>query len=253
MAAVGLAKAAARRAGCVGGLHVALRPANAHYTPRRCTRFRQGFGAASAYGAQTVRSTFKPENGSTPGGLGREDGRALPLSSDSPDSARWFAEEVQPHAAELRGWLRGKFPALTDPDNLAQEALTRVWKTHAAGPVPSPKALLFTTARHLALDELRRRQIVTFEAVTEIADLPVYEDNPTAADQAARNQELEILTQAIQSLPDRCRQVLTLRKIYGLSQREIAAQLGISENTVEVQVANGMRKCTVFLARRGLP
>jgi RNA polymerase sigma-70 factor (ECF subfamily) len=160
---------------------------------------------------------------------------------------------VQRHAAELRAWLRGKFPALTDPDNLVQEALARVWQAHENGPVQSPRALLFTTARHLALDELRRRQIVTFEPVAEIAELPVYEDNPTAADQAAKNQELEILTKAIQSLPDRCRQVLTLRKIYGISQKEIAARLGIAEHTVEAQVATGMRKCAVFLARFGLP
>jgi RNA polymerase sigma factor (sigma-70 family) len=172
---------------------------------------------------------------------------------ESPDSSRWFAGEVQPHAAELRAWLRGRFPALTDSDNLVQEALARVWQAHEAGPVQSPKALLFATARNLALDELRRRRIVTFEPVAEIAELPVYEDTPSAADTAAKNQELEILTKAIQSLPDRCRQVLTLRKIYGLSQKEIAARLGIAEHTVEVQVATGMRKCAVFLARFGLP
>ena len=118
---------------------------------------------------------------------------------------------------------------------------------------PSGRALLFTTGRNLALDELRRRQIVTFESVTEIADLPVYEDVPTAAEAAAHHQELEILTKAIQSLPDRCRQVLTLRKIYGLSQKEIAARLGIAEHTVEAQIATGMRKCAEFLARFGLP
>jgi RNA polymerase sigma-70 factor (ECF subfamily) len=153
----------------------------------------------------------------------------------------------------LRAWLRGKFPALNDPDNLTQEALTRAWQAHGAGPVQSPKALLFTMARNLALDEMRRRQIITFEAVAEIAELPVYEEGPTAADAAALNQELEILTKAIQSLPDRCRQVLTLRKIYGLSQKEIAASLGIAEHTVEAQIATGMRKCAVFLARFGLP
>jgi RNA polymerase sigma factor (sigma-70 family) len=65
----------------------------------------------------------------------------------------------------------------------------------------------------------------------------------------ARNQELELLTLAIQSLPQRCRQVLTLRRLYGLSQKEIAALLGISENTVEGQVTIGVRKCTEFLAR----
>ena len=175
------------------------------------------------------------------------------MTPDSPDSANWFTTEVQTHADELRAWLRGKFPALTDPDNTAQEALTRVWQARAAGPVRSPKALLFTMARNLALDELRRRQVVTIEGVAELGELPVFEDGPTAADQAARHQELEILTKAIQSLPDRCRQVLTLRKIYGLSQAEIAARLGIAEHTVEAQIATGMRKCTAFLARYGLP
>jgi RNA polymerase sigma factor (sigma-70 family) len=65
----------------------------------------------------------------------------------------------------------------------------------------------------------------------------------------ARAQELELLTHAIQSLPTRCRQVLTLRKIYGLSQKEVAAQLGITENTVEAQGVIGLRKLTEYFER----
>ena len=57
------------------------------------------------------------------------------------------------------------------------------------------------------------------------------------------------MTKAIQSLPDRCRQVFTLRKVYGLSQKEVARELGISEKTVSAQIAIGMRKCTSFVAR----
>ena len=160
---------------------------------------------------------------------------------------------MQTHESALRSWLRGKFPALADPDDLVQESLARVWRVRQRGEVASPKALLFTTARNLALDQLRRRQVIGIDAVAEIAELPVFEDSPTAADQAAHNQELELLTEAIQSLPDRCRQVLTLRKIYGLSQKEIAAQLAITEHTVEAQIGNGMRRCAEFLARYGLP
>ncbi len=166
---------------------------------------------------------------------------------------RWFAEEVQVHELVLRSWLHSRFPALTDIDDLVQEAMTRVWQAHTVRPVTAAKAFLFTTAHNLAIDEMRRRQIVTFENVAEMGELPVYEDGPSAAEAAAKNQELELLTKAIQSLPDRCRQVLTLRKIYGLSQREIAAQLGLSEHTVEAQIGNGMRRCAEFLARHGLP
>ncbi len=61
------------------------------------------------------------------------------------------------------------------------------------------------------------------------------------------------MTKAIRTLPERCRQVFTLRTAYGLSQKEIAAKLGISENTVEKQMGKGIRVCTEFFAARGLP
>ena len=63
----------------------------------------------------------------------------------------------------------------------------------------------------------------------------------------------DVTDTAMVLLLNRCRQVLTLRKIYGLSQKQIAAQLGIAEHTVEAQVGNGMRGCAKFLARHGLP
>lgn len=175
------------------------------------------------------------------------------MESEDPKLSQWFAQEVQPHAAALRSWLRGRFPALRDVDDLVQEALSRVCQAYAAGPIATPRAFLFTTARNLALDRVRRHQIVNIESLAEIESLPVYSDEDGVPETVAKTQELELLTQAIQSLPDRCRRVLTLRKIYGLSQREIAMQLGIAEHTVEAQVGIGMRRCADFLARHGLP
>jgi RNA polymerase sigma-70 factor (ECF subfamily) len=67
----------------------------------------------------------------------------------------------------------------------------------------------------------------------------------------ARAEDLALLIKAIQALPDRCRQIVTLRKIYGLSQREVADRLGISEHTVEAQGAIGLRKCIEFFRRHG--
>lgn len=154
----------------------------------------------------------------------------------------------------LRAWLRARFPTITDVDDLVQESYVRVIRARGTGVVvTSVKAFLFATARNLAVDLVRRRQTLGLEPLAEMERLSVLEDVPGVSETVGHQQELELLTQAIQSLPERCRQVLTLRKIYGLSQKEIAAQLGISEHTVEAQVGNGVRKCAAFLAQRGLP
>ncbi|HVU25160.1 MAG TPA: sigma-70 family RNA polymerase sigma factor [Opitutus sp.] len=172
---------------------------------------------------------------------------------NAPENDCWFRDEVQVHEGTLRTWLRGRYPALIDVDNIVHEAMLRVWHTRGSVAVGSPRALLFTAAQNLAIDQLRRQNIVPMESVAEMSALPVMEESPPPSEIAARNQELELLTKAIQSLPEKCRQVLTLRKIYGLSQKEIAARLGISEHTVEAQVGNGIRRCAAYLARLGLP
>jgi len=176
------------------------------------------------------------------------------VSSPHSEFDRWFAEEVLPHEPMLRAWLRARFPTLTDVDDLVQESYVRVLRARGAGvAVASVKAFLFATARNLAVDLVRRRQALGLEPLAETDRLSVLEDVPGISETVSHQQELELLTLAIQSLPERCRQVLTLRKIYGLSQKEIALQLGISEHTVEAQVGNGVRKCAEFLARLGLP
>lgn len=178
------------------------------------------------------------------------------MAAPTPEDARWFAAEVLPHDAALRGWLRSRFPALGEIDDVVQEAYARLLQLRARDPLRrhAVKPLLFTTARNLALDELRRRQVVPMQALPEESEAAVLiDDAPAVGEAVGRRQELALLAEAIQALPPRCRQILTLRKIYGLSQREIARQLGISEHTVEAQVGIGMHRCADYLARLGLP
>jgi RNA polymerase sigma-70 factor (ECF subfamily) len=81
-----------------------------------------------------------------------------------PDSelGRWFATHVQPHEAMLRAWLHQRFESRVDIDDIVQEAFVRTLHARTARTartLASPKAFLFTTARNLALDRLRRHEV----------------------------------------------------------------------------------------------
>lgn len=164
----------------------------------------------------------------------------------------WFASEVQPHEPILRSYLHGTFPAVRDVDDLVQESFLRIWKTHATSPIRSAKAFLFQVARHLAVDLLRRNTISPIGGVTDLATLTVLDERPDAAEVAFCREELVLLAQAIHALPSRCREIVVLRKIRCLSQKEIAKMLGISEQTVQVQVLRGVKRIEDFLRRNGV-
>ncbi len=120
-----------------------------------------------------------------------------------------------------------------------------------AGKVAEARPYLFATARNTANGICRRNKIVSIESIAEPARLRVVEEGPDAAETASRQQELAMLAEAISALPERCRQVMTLRKLHGLSHREIARRLGIAENTVNAQAAMGVLRCREYLRARG--
>jgi RNA polymerase sigma-70 factor (ECF subfamily) len=82
-----------------------------------------------------------------------------------------------------------------------------------------------------------------------LEDEDLLDGQPDARESFIRHENLEILTRAIQSLPDRCRQIFTLRKVYGLSQAEIAEKLNLSPRTVNAQISIGVNKCAEFVGR----
>jgi RNA polymerase sigma-70 factor (ECF subfamily) len=173
------------------------------------------------------------------------------LPSD-PETSRWFADEIQPHESELRTYLRLKFPTYPEIDDLIQETYARLLQAREQSVVPPGKGYLFATARNAVIDFFRRRKIAIIDCVAEIEQLPVLMDRPDVAESASRSHEFTLLAEAIQSLPPRCRQVLTLRKLHGLSHRQIAESLGVSENTVNAQIAVGVVRLREYLQARGM-
>lgn len=171
------------------------------------------------------------------------------------DQTQWFAEHVLPHEPALRAWLRARFPWLHEADDVAHDAVVRLWHRGAASDgaaIASPKAMLFAIARNAAHDLGRRRGVAEINSVAEIERLSVLDEHTDVAETVSTRQELEFLADALRNLPDGCRQVLTLCKMYGYTPKEVAARLGISEHTVRAQIAKGLRRCADYLRHRGV-
>ena len=169
------------------------------------------------------------------------------------DQQRWFLREVLPHEPGLRAWLaRHHAPLKADLDDVVQESYLRLLRAEAAGPIRCARTYLFGIARYVALELHRRRR--RFHE-TPVNDLPGHDTIAADADIVAlvtHRQEIALTVEAIQQLPGRCRQVVTLHTIDGLSYGEIAARLGIAEETVRVQMARAVKKCASFLRSRRL-
>lgn len=168
------------------------------------------------------------------------------------DHTRWFSEEVQPHESSLRAYLRGSFPAVRDVDDVVQESFLRVWRARAGQPVRSARAFLFRIARNLALDLVRRDRTAPVRTVRDFDALPVLAVGPDAAQAADENEKLALLADAIEALPPRCREVVILRKLEHIPQRETAQRLGLAEKTVEAQLARGLARIEEYIRHRGV-
>lgn len=168
------------------------------------------------------------------------------------EQARWFEEEVHPHGSSLKAYLRSSFPTVRDVDDLVQESYLRIWKARAAQPILSAKAFLFTVARRLALDVLRHDRRSPVDSSGDLADLDVFNREQVVTEIVTRNEKIQLLIGAIDSLPASCREIVILRKLKFVPQKEVAAKLGISEKGVENQLARGLARCRAHLQRRGV-
>lgn len=170
----------------------------------------------------------------------------------SAEQTRWFSEHVHPHEAALRAYLSKRFPSLPDHDDLIQETYARLLRVDDPARLIHPKAFLFTTARNAAIDLFRRRDGRPQESLDEIIELPLLDPPAGVVETMERRQRRETLTEALQSLPERCREVMLLRYLDGCSGKEIAGRLGISLGTVKGHLLKGVRDCARYFEARGL-
>lgn len=161
--------------------------------------------------------------------------------------ARLFSESQQ----ALKRYARRLVHSSDAADDIVQEAFLRTYEH--GDRVRSPRAVLFSAARNLAIDARRHAQIARTDSLGEMERLAVVAggESPEGPEKAAlAEEEGRLLKEAIARLPPKCRAVFALRVFHALSYQEIARRLSISEKTVEKHVAQGIRETHRYFKRR---
>lgn len=153
----------------------------------------------------------------------------------------WFVREVLAHEAALTRFLRRSWLNSSEVADICHDAYIKVLEAAERHRPASPKAFLFATARNLLIDRARRNQIVPIDLLQD-ADSSTVLVNELSAERAASGlQQLLCLIKAFERLPDRCREVVWMRRLEDIPQKEISRRLGIAEATVESHLVRGMR------------
>src|SRR5690349_20308894 len=169
----------------------------------------------------------------------------------SDERAIWLGRQVLPHEPALRAWLKRRNLGGLEIDDVIQETYTRLFQAESVAHIHDPRNYAFQVAGSVVVDQLRRMKVVPLASVPGLDYLEVGSEEPSPERQVIDRDVLTRLAAMIARLPGKIRDVFTLRRVYGLSQREVAAKLGLAESTVEKHMARGFLIMSEFYGHGG--
>jgi RNA polymerase sigma factor (sigma-70 family) len=169
----------------------------------------------------------------------------------SDERAAWLAQNALPYEGRLRGWLSSRCLPGLEPDDVVQETYARLIQAKNLTAVRNPKAYMFQTAWSVIVTHARRERVVAMETFADFDQLGLEAETPGPEELAAERDELLQLGEALATLPGKIGDVLRLRRVQGLSQKQVASKLGLAESTVEKHMHRGFLLLLKYFSERG--
>ena len=165
-----------------------------------------------------------------------------------------FEEIYEAYFAKMKRFSKEYVLSDEDAENIVHDVFLDLWeKWDTFSTKNNMFAFLFISVKHKCIDFLRHRAIMQ-KAETEIVEeyqmslrlnysaLEAFSAHLSDPDDVER-----MVMKAINSLPEKCREIFIKNKLEGKKQKEIAAELNISINTIESQMAIAYKKLRMEL------
>jgi RNA polymerase sigma factor (sigma-70 family) len=159
----------------------------------------------------------------------------------------WFVQEILPLEPALTRFIRRHWRQMADIADLRQDIYARIYAAAREQLPRQAKAFMFTTARNHLINCAKRAQVVSIEYFADLEASMFAVDTVTPERTLLAQDEFRRVRTGLEQLPPRCREVVLLRKIEGLSTREVATRLHVGIDTVEQQMVHGMRALVDFM------
>ena len=135
-----------------------------------------------------------------------------------------------------------------DVDDILQETFLRAYTANNKKKIRSPQDYLFVISRNLVIKDVTNRS----RELNTVIDNVLFDITESSLDTELHAKlKIQTLNEALNLIPDKNRQAILLRKVYGLSSREIARKMGVSKSSVDKYIASGIKKCEQILDARG--
>lgn len=151
--------------------------------------------------------------------------------------------------SSLLSFLRQRLRVADDARDVAQEAYIRMMQYEGSRDVQSPASLLFRIAINVANDLGRADKVRHVADHCDIDDMEFDSGVATPEREVAASQELDLLYDAIEHLPPKCRQVFLLSRFHNMTYPEIAVHCGISIKMVEKHISRALAVCATKVTR----
>lgn len=156
-----------------------------------------------------------------------------------------FSEIYVEYYPKLLRFAGDMIPCREDAENLLHDAFLDLWKINdRIHTICNINAYMFRLVRNRCLDYLKHK---VYEKAYEGEAIVEYrarvESVESMGDEEFMANELgQLIRNAVENLPPRCREIFLLSRVEGLRHSEIAQRLNLSENTVSVQLGIALKR-----------